>query len=88
MRTAIGQLGYGNQRIGTRVTTFWLRGPLEISAVKQARFLSRLAHQSLPFPRSAHRQVAEIMQVDSGPCWSLHAKTGWQNAPAAGLRAL
>ena len=85
MRTAIGQLGYGNEQIGTSVTTFWLRGPLEISSVEQTRFLSRLAHQSLPFPRSAQQQVAEIMQVDSGPGWSLHAKTGWQNAPAAGV---
>ncbi len=43
------------------------------------------AEQRLPFPRSAQRQVAEITQVDSGPGWSLHAKTGWQNAPGPGV---
>ena len=29
--------------------------------------------------------MAEITQVDSGPGWSLHTKTGWQNAPGAGV---
>jgi len=85
MREAIVRLGYGNQQIGTNVTTFWLRGPLAISAVEQTRFLSRLAHRTLPFPAEAQRQVAEITQVDGGPGWSLHAKTGWQNAPGAGV---
>jgi beta-lactamase class D len=85
MGTAIQQLGYGNAQIGDDVTTFWLQGPLAISAVEQTRFLSRLAHQSLPFPRNAQQQVAEITEVDSGPGWSLHAKTGWQNAPGAGV---
>lgn len=85
MREAIGKLDYGNQQIGTNVTTFWLRGPLAISAVEQTRFLSALAHQTLPFPAQAQRQVAEITRLDSGPGWSLHAKTGWQNAPGAGV---
>ena len=85
MREAIQRLGYGNEQIGSNVTTFWLRGPLAISAVEQTRFLSGLAHQRLPFPRRAQQQVAEITQVDSGPGWSLHAKTGWQNAPGAGV---
>ena len=85
MREAIARLGYGNQQIGTNVTTFWLRGPLAISAVEQTRFLSSVAHRTLPFPDQAQRQVAEITRVDSGPGWSLHAKTGWQNAPGAGV---
>ena len=85
MRAAIVRLGYGNEAIGSDVTTFWLRGPLEISAVEQTRFLSRLAHRSLPFPIRAQEQVAEITLVDSGPGWSLHAKSGWQNAPGAGV---
>jgi len=85
MGKALARLNYGNEQIGTNVTTFWLRGPLAISAVEQTRFLSALAHQSLPFPRSAQQRVAEITRVDSGPGWSLHAKTGWQNAPGAGV---
>jgi beta-lactamase class D len=85
LREAIQRLHYGNEQIGRNVTSFWLRGPLAISAVEQTRFLSGLAHQRLPFPRSAQQRVAEITRVDSGPGWSLHAKTGWQNAPGAGV---
>ena len=85
MGEALVRLGYGNQQIGSDVTTFWLRGPLAISAVEQTRFLARLAHLTLPFPAQAQRQVAEITRVDGGPGWSLHAKTGWQNAPGAGV---
>jgi beta-lactamase class D len=85
MDEAVHRLGYGNEQIGSDVTTFWLRGPLAISAVEQTRFLSRLAHQKLHFPRTAQQQVAAITQVDAGPGWNLHAKTGWQNSPGAGV---
>jgi beta-lactamase class D len=85
MGEAIERLDYGKGQIGTNLTTFWLRGPLAISAVEQTRFLSALAHCSLPFPRKAQEQVAEITRGDAGPGWSLHAKTGWQNAPGAGV---
>ncbi len=85
MAEALGRLHYGNGQIGSNVTTFWLRGPLAISAMEQTRFLSGLAHRRLPFPDQAQRQVAEITRVDGGPGWSLHAKTGWQNAPGAGV---
>jgi beta-lactamase class D len=59
MDEAVHRLGYGNEQIGSDVTTFWLRGPLAIIAVEQTRFLSRLAHQNLPFPRTAQQQVRE-----------------------------
>ncbi|MCS5698158.1 penicillin-binding transpeptidase domain-containing protein [Cyanobium sp. FGCU-52] len=59
MDEAVHRLGYGNELIGSDVTTFWLRGPLAISAVEQTRFLSRLAHQNLPFPKTAQQQVRE-----------------------------
>jgi len=76
MREAIQRLGYGNQQIGSNVTTFWLRGPLAISAVEQTRFLSGLAHQRLPFPRSAQQQVAEITQVDGSDRADFFADSG------------
>ena len=60
MGAAIVRLGCGNQQIGSDVTTFWLRGPLAISAVEQTRLLLRLAHRTLPFPAQAKRQLAGI----------------------------
>lgn len=50
MGEAIERLDYGKGQIGTNLTTFWLRGPLAISAVEQTRFLSALAHCSHPLP--------------------------------------
>jgi len=85
MQEAVQRLGYGNGQVGTDVTNFWLRGPLAISAVEQTQFLARLAHGRLPFPAEAQRQVVEITRLDGGPGWSLHAKTGWQNGPGAGV---
>jgi beta-lactamase class D len=85
MQFALQQLHYGNEQIGADVTTFWLRGPLAISALEQTQFLLGLAKRTLPFPAVAQQQVAEITRIDGGPSWSLHAKTGWQNAPGAGV---
>jgi beta-lactamase class D len=85
MQIALQQLRYGNEQIGDDVTTFWLRGPLAISALDQMQFLLGLAKRTLPFPVVAQQQVAEITRIDRGPGWSLHAKTGWQNAPGAGV---
>ena len=80
---AIGRLHYGNEQIGSDVTTFWLRGPLAISAVEQTRFLSPWPTEA-PLPRRAQQQVAEITQAGIGPGWSLHAKTGWRMPRAPG----
>jgi len=85
MQFALQQLHYGNERIGGNVTTFWLRGPLAISALEQTQFLLSLAKRTLPFPVIAQQQVAEITRIEGGSGWSLHAKTGWQNAPGDGV---
>lgn len=85
MQRALQQLSYGSQEIGPRVDRFWLDGPLTLSAVEQARFLARLALGTLPFPEAHQRSVREITLLEAHPTWSLHAKTGWQNAPGAGV---
>jgi beta-lactamase class D len=85
MREHVARFEYGNCDIGTQVDRFWLDGPLAISALEQTRFLARLARAALPVPVDAQRAVRDILLVDSGPGWELYAKTGWQNAPGAGV---
>jgi beta-lactamase class D len=85
MHQGVVRLGYGNEQIGPQVDRFWLRGPLAISAVEQTLFLNRLARRQLPFPIAAQRAVADITVVERGEGWVLHAKTGWQNGPGAGV---
>lgn len=77
MAAQVAALGYGNQDIGTQVDTFWLSGPLRISAVEQTRFLARLAQGSLPFPKEVQAQVREILRLEGGEGVTLYGKTGW-----------
>ena len=79
-------LNYGNTRIGDIVDIFWLRGPLEISAIEQTRFLAGLAMGSLPLPADVQSSVRDIVRTDEGDGWALYSKTGWTTAsePAIG----
>lgn len=76
MRVAVAELDYGNQDIGQVVDTFWLEGPLKISAVEQCLFLKRLALSELPMKDETQAAVREITVIDSGDFGTLHAKTG------------
>ncbi len=77
MREHITQINYGNADIGTSVDTFWLVGPLTISAVEQARFLERLAADTLPYPVSLQASVREIVELERHGTITLYGKTGW-----------
>jgi beta-lactamase class D len=85
MSDTLALLDYGNGNIGTIVDRFWLDGPLEISAVEQARFLARLAADELPVPPEHQRSTCEILLLEQGEGWKLYGKTGWQNAPEPGI---
>lgn len=81
MTENIALMGYGNQEIGTVVDSFWLVGPLTISAVEQAVFLADLAQSRLPYPDELQEQVRDITLIEQDEDWALHAKTGWTDAP-------
>ncbi|HEX7044226.1 MAG TPA: class D beta-lactamase [Burkholderiales bacterium] len=79
MRDGVARLEYGNARIGSIVDSFWLRGPLAISAVEQVQFLAKLAAGALPFPREAQARVREIIRLEAHEGAVLYGKTGWGN---------
>lgn len=85
MNRGVRRLDYGNVDIGLEVDRFWLDGPLRISAVEQARFLARLAQLKLPIAERHQRTLHELTLIDSGEGWTLHGKTGWENAPGKGV---
>jgi beta-lactamase class D len=70
---------YGNHEVGgpDDVMSYWLDGPLAISAREQVAFLTRLAQNELPIDRETRVLARSIMQADAGPGWTLYAKTGW-----------
>lgn len=85
MKEGITRIDYGNNETGNSVDSFWLEGPLAISAVEQTRFLAKLAQQSLPFPESCQKSVREIILLGKGENWKLYGKTGWENATNPGI---
>jgi beta-lactamase class D len=85
MRINVSKLGYGNEDIGTSVDTFWLLGPLSISAVGQTQFLAKLAQEALPYPQTFQEKVREIIFVEKSANGVLYGKTGWENAPGPGV---
>jgi hypothetical protein len=56
-------LGLGNAQVGDRPTSFWLEGPLEISAEEQVVFLRRLWDGTLPVSAEAQRLTQEMVTV-------------------------
>ena len=77
----IGRLDYGNRNIGSTrdLTTYWLNGPLEISAREQVEFVSRLVSNDLPLKPETLHVGKQIMLADKGEDWALYAKTGWRS---------
>lgn len=76
-REWLEKLNYGNRQAGDDVETFWLKGPLEISAAEQARFVAALALGKLPASERSQAIVRDIMTLEAKDGRTLHAKTGW-----------
>lgn len=70
-------LGYGNEKTGPDVTTFWLDGDLKISAMEQINFLKKVYKDSLPYSKSNIKLLKKIMIVEENPQFTIRAKTGW-----------
>lgn len=79
-RDWLERLGYGNRRTGTALERFWLDGPLEISAVEQARFVAALAQQKLPASIRSQSIVRDILRLESSGDRTLYGKTGWRSS--------
>ncbi len=81
MENWLGKFEYGNANIGgpEDLTTYWLNGPLEISASGQIDFLTKLANGELPISEKTYQDSRQIMAVKRGKNWTLYAKTGWRH---------
>ena len=77
MQANIKKLHYGNEIIGDKIDSFWLEGPLKISALEQVRLLTKLAQCQLPYQTAAQKQVCDITVLKQTDACTLHGKTGW-----------
>jgi beta-lactamase class D len=92
MTEQLARLRYGNQRIGDDITTFWLEGPLLISADEQADFMARFVRRDLAIEPSVVDAVDALLVQRPGtitravpvavdvtwepPATELYSKTG------------
>jgi beta-lactamase class D len=78
MQKYVAQVGYGNQKIGTKeqIDSFWLNGELRITPLQQIQFLRRLYTNELPFSARSISIVKDIMVVEQTPDYTIRAKTG------------
>lgn len=78
MQKWVTQVGYGNQKIGSKedIDKFWLEGELRITPSEQIQFLQRLYKNDLPFSKRSLSIVKDIMTVEKTPDYTLRAKTG------------
>jgi beta-lactamase class D len=71
------RLDFGNGETGAAVDRFWLDGPLEISAMEEARFAARLAQGTLDASARSQQIVRDIIRLESRDGRVLYGKTGW-----------
>ena len=76
MKKYLGDLKYGNQRIGGPVDEFWLDNSLKISADEQVEFLKALYTEKLPVSKRSIGIVKDILLLEQTPAYRLSAKTG------------
>ena len=76
MRAGMAKLTYGNMQSSRQVDGFWRDGSLQISAVEQAEFLSKLAKGTLPIAKNALEQTRELTLQEQTAGYKLYAKSG------------
>ena len=76
-REWLEKLNYGNRETGSDVETFWLEGPLQISAAEQAQFAAALALGKLPVSSHAQTIVRNLIKLEEKDGRTLYGKTGW-----------
>lgn len=78
MRAKLIAFDYGNKETGDDIgQRFWLRGPLQISAIGQVEFLTKLAKKKLPVSAESVAQVKTIIRFEEKNGAVIYAKTGW-----------
>jgi beta-lactamase class D len=85
MQWHLSALIYGNREFGSVLDAFWHDGPLLISAIEQARFLSLLSRDALPFSREILSEVRESVLQELGDGWQLYALAGIDETSGTGV---
>ena len=77
MQKWLDSLSYGNKKIGRTTDSFWLDNSLKISPDEQLGLVKRLYFDQLPFRKSVHEMVRNVMLQETNTAYKLSYKTGW-----------
>ena len=76
IRNYIQQIGYGNENVSGRLSTYWLESSLKISPVEQVKLLTKLQNNSLGFSPENINAVKDAICLSSSDAGTFYGKTG------------
>ena len=76
IRNYIQQIGYGNENVSGRLSTYWLESSLKISPVEQVKLLTKLQNNSLGFSSENINAVKDSICIFSSDTVKFYGKTG------------
>ena len=76
IRNYIQQIGYGNENVSGRLSTYWLESSLKISPVEQVKLLTKLQNNSLGFSSENINAVKDAICLSSSNAGTFYGKTG------------
>lgn len=77
MNSHLEQLRFGNMDVNKEtLTSFWLVGNSQISALEQVDFLQRFYSKELPISDSTYQTMINVFMMEEKPDYSISGKTG------------
>ena len=76
IRNYIQQIGYGNENVSGRLSTYWLESSLKISPVEQVKLLTKLQNNGLGFSSENINAVKDAICLSSSDAGTFYGKTG------------
>ena len=76
IRNYIQQIGYGNENVSGRLSTYWLESSLKISPVEQVKLLTKLQNNSLGFSSENINAVKDAICLSASDAGTFYGKTG------------
>ena len=76
IRNYIQQIGYGNENVSGRLSTYWLESSLKISPVEQVKLLTKLQNNSLGVSSENINAVKDAICLASSDAGTFYGKTG------------
>jgi beta-lactamase class D len=87
MQIWLDSLGYGTKKMNSSIDSFWLDNTLKITPDEQLGLVKKLYFDQLPFSKTTHEKVKELMVQEKNANYTLSYKTGWgtkENGKALG----